>query len=494
MGESSPQNMGESSPECVLRVPETGVDPSETNSGHFNVLLSLGSKEQRDFDGNENVLPNLGINQIAQAPQMIESEARVMARGDSKVKTFSNSEENINPKHGIYPNALYPLELSWCGKESFGRSGKYLIRHHRLDVIVFFETQISGDRAKKVCENLRWGSSVVVNSQGRAGGLIVLWDSLMVSLNISRLNQNFIIAIAKKGLNEFTFVFAYAPPTQRQRTRFWQEIGLEIGSINGNLILCLTGRPPLASLLRGSTTFSCLSMLSSLGLMPRSVISLSLVRITRLFFLSSNPEAKLGTTNALSVLKQCGLLIPTSGASFRTRGEPRPRQMMPLGYSSTNFYVVFGELHEKKNKLVAQLDDLQTLIQAAPEDSIIAQEAASQRELAEVLRCEEILWRKKSRDSWLKDGDQNTSFFHISTLVHRRRNRISSLLDDTDQWIHSPRDLEDLVVGHFRDIYTVLVDELHLILTPHGLFPPLEASWWAEFSKEFSNDEIVGAV
>ncbi|KAL8162980.1 hypothetical protein V2J09_014469 [Rumex salicifolius] len=76
---------------------------------------------------------------------------------------------------------LEPLSMELClrncrgaGKESFGRSAKYLIRHHRLDVILFFETQISGDRAKKVCENLRWGSSVVVDSHDRAGGLIVL--------------------------------------------------------------------------------------------------------------------------------------------------------------------------------------------------------------------------------------------------------------------------------------------------------------------------------
>lgn len=40
-------------------------------------------------------------------------------------------------------------------------------------------------------------------------------------------------------------------------------------------------------------------------------------------------------------------------------------------------------------------------------------------ELIEAYRKEEIYWKQKSKDSWLKEGDQNTSFFHGS--VKRRR-------------------------------------------------------------------------
>lgn len=41
-----------------------------------------------------------------------------------------------------------------------------------------------------------------------------------------------------------------------------------------------------------------------------------------------------------------------------------------------------------------------------------------------IINKEEKFWRQRSRINWLKDGDRNTKFFHLSTLKHRANNRI----------------------------------------------------------------------
>ena len=47
----------------------------------------------------------------------------------------------------------------------------------------------------------------------------------------------------------------------------------------------------------------------------------------------------------------------------------------------------------------------------------------------EVSKLEEEFWAMKARITWLVEWDRNTSFFHTSTLVRRRRNRISCIKD-----------------------------------------------------------------
>ena len=41
---------------------------------------------------------------------------------------------------------------------------------------------------------------------------------------------------------------------------------------------------------------------------------------------------------------------------------------------------------------------------------------------------EEVSWRQKSIELWLKEEDRNTGFFHRMANSHRRRNTLSVLM------------------------------------------------------------------
>jgi hypothetical protein len=52
-----------------------------------------------------------------------------------------------------------------------------------------------------------------------------------------------------------------------------------------------------------------------------------------------------------------------------------------------------------------------------------------ERDLDELLECEEIFWRQRSRVTWLREGDCNTKFFHAKASSLKKRNVLHGLFD-----------------------------------------------------------------
>ncbi|CAN1145369.1 hypothetical protein LINPERHAP2_LOCUS14645 [Linum perenne] len=59
-------------------------------------------------------------------------------------------------------------------------------------------------------------------------------------------------------------------------------------------------------------------------------------------------------------------------------------------------------------------------------DDMRKREASTRGDLEHTLWEEATLWRQKSCRDWIRDGDRNTHFFHMSTPKRRSFNKISS--------------------------------------------------------------------
>lgn len=85
---------------------------------------------------------------------------------------------------------------------------------------------------------------------------------------------------------------------------------------------------------------------------------------------------------------------------------------------------------------------------------------------------EEILWYQKARVEWLKNGDRNTSFFHLSTVIKQWRNKVVAIRDANDSWIFD----KELVKAHFVNFFTKLFTEEsypHHSVIPNDIFQEL---------------------
>jgi hypothetical protein len=82
---------------------------------------------------------------------------------------------------------------------------------------------------------------------------------------------------------------------------------------------------------------------------------------------------------------------------------------------------VFGSTQRRIAVIKEEIEKVQAQDTSEENDE---KEKQLQWEYNKCLRREESLWRQKSRVRWLSTSDLNTEFFHIITLIRRRRNHI----------------------------------------------------------------------
>ena len=78
---------------------------------------------------------------------------------------------------------------------------------------------------------------------------------------------------------------------------------------------------------------------------------------------------------------------------------------------------------------------------------------------------EEISWRQKSREIWLKEGDRNIGFFHKMANSHRKRNNIDWIRIGGD-WLNGTEEVSTGIVNAFK---VLLFDPGDWRASPKGL-------------------------
>lgn len=75
-------------------------------------------------------------------------------------------------------------------------------------------------------------------------------------------------------------------------------------------------------------------------------------------------------------------------------------------------------------------------------------------ELTKILNQRETFWRQRSKQIWLKVGDQNSKYFHSFASNRMRNTQINRLKNAYGQWVEWENGLVELMSEHFSSLFT----------------------------------------
>lgn len=112
-------------------------------------------------------------------------------------------------------------------------------------------------------------------------------------------------------------------------------------------------------------------------------------------------------------------------------------------------YNCFGNLFQKKRRLMGRMERINKKLTMGGNSHLSKLLRKLWREYNDVLAQEELFWRQKARCDWVKFGDRNTRFFHSTTIIRRKRNKIEALTADDGNIITDVGLLKSMIVSYF---------------------------------------------
>nr|XP_023884749.1 uncharacterized protein LOC111996948 [Quercus suber] len=336
---------------------------------------------------------------------------------------------------------------------------KNLLKEWRCDIVCLQETKLSlvNSVVLRSLSGSPFNDWAVLDAVQSSGGVLLVWDKRVVE-KIDVLVGQFSVSVLFRGVVdgfEWVCTGIYGPNADPHRTVLWEELSWVHTHWNKSWFLFgdfNVIRYPCERL--GCDSFSPAMFAFSDFIENNFLVDLPLEGASFTWFRDSDPKSVSRIDRTLVsadwedhfgnvsqrvlprvIFNHCSILVE-SGVVGRGRGAFKFENMWLKveGFVEKvqQWWIrnkeVFGDLAFKKKSLLSELlglDAKEDILGLSHEDQ--ARRTQVKGEI-EVLACmEETFWRQKSSALYVKEGDNNTRFFHKLANSHRRANNISSV-------------------------------------------------------------------
>ncbi|XP_008231741.1 PREDICTED: uncharacterized protein LOC103330914 [Prunus mume] len=396
--------------------------------------------------------------------------------------------------------------VSWnvrgVGKVECASTIRDLKKAYGIDVFAVLELRIGGSRALSVAKSLGFSHYHIVDPIGFSGGVWLLWDGNFVSLHVVAHSSQTITALVTMDAKRWLLTVVYASPCSNVRTSLWKYFDglaavcnlpwLLLGDFNdivcgdeklggnfdvgGQHFIEWLDRNHLIDLGFSGTNFTWCNKRGE-----EDIIWKRLDRESMPFRFQAMWLSHPSFFEFLSGLWNSG-----TGNAF----QKPPSLIWPLQRWNKQ---VFGCLFQKKRRILAWLAGIQRSLCMQFNPFLSQLETDLTTEHNRILDQEEVFWLQKSRNTWLKEGDRNTIFFHLSTIIRSRWNKLEGLTNDAGEWISEKGGMKQIVIHYFQGLFSEPTLSGEYSLLPQ-YFPELEHSVCTRLNGEVSNVEIQSSL
>ncbi|GJT25269.1 reverse transcriptase [Tanacetum coccineum] len=362
-----------------------------------------------------------------------------------------------------------------------------LCRVHRSDVVFLMEMKNKERYLESLRCSLPFTGFFYVNPIGRSGGLALWWKD-NITLNIANGNKNIILVdgICLAPSVSWRACFIYGPHDRRDRKLLWQKIShLALSATYPFFVIGLNytwdnNRAENANI--WERIDQALANESLLVTFPSQTL-------THCPILRSDHALLLYNTCPTHKKRQKGFRFESmwmlesscEETVLNTWSDSSSSNVIAdleqnLAHCAKNLTSWSRKHFQNNRKVIEELTNELRLVQSAtPMAANNARQRLLGKKLEETWRKKEMFWHQCLRVNWIKFGDQNTHFFHLSMIHKSQRNAITMLRNGEGQWVDDPVTLNTLIRNHFMSIYTSVgvrefgnvLDVIKLVVTEH---------------------------
>jgi hypothetical protein len=385
-----------------------------------------------------------------------------------------------------------------------------MVKEKRPIMVFLMETLLCNKKAEFLRIKLNFDYMFVVEKVGRSGGLILLWNAhTNVTIhNFSRRHINAIVTIGRNG-TPWKFSGFYGHPVTAKRHESW---GL-LRHLSGLLPtpwLCMGDFNEIVSLseLKGSTTRARKQMedfqntladchLCDLGFNGpkytwnngREGAAFTKERLDRAV---ANAEWRIMFENVdVQVMARRSsdhhpLLLTFNGVSNAAQRKKGSFRMETHWVRRDDFMETVkntwggrGGRRDPWGNIKGKLEKCQKTIKVWVRKSVQAtekkiqeksqklvhfqmkdgesarkEEALIKGEIHDLLEQEEVKWKQRAKEDWLRYGDRNTKYFHACATQKKRRNTVEQIKNEEGEMCLTPEAIEGAFVNYYTKLFT----------------------------------------